>query len=100
MRQSSKTNLAGTLLGVFIVVSALGLIYSSHLCRGFYAQLQDLEANRWALQEDYSRLLLEHSTLASPHRVARIASEDLDMEKPLLDPARVLDSSAVKRVAE
>ena len=86
-----KTSFAGVALAGFIVLSALGLIYSSHLCRQFYAELQELEASRWELQEDYSRLMLEHSTLASPHRVATIAHDSLAMRRPLLDPARVVD---------
>lgn len=86
----NKPSLAGSALAIAIVCSALGLIYSSHLCREFYAELQDLETTRWTLQEDYSRLMLEQSTLASPHRVATIAREDLAMESPALDPARIV----------
>jgi cell division protein FtsL len=31
--------------------------------------LQSLEAERWYLEEEYSRLLLEQSTWASHHRI-------------------------------
>lgn len=73
-----------------VVVSALGLVYSSHVCRAYYAELQDLEASRWQLQEDYSRLLLEQSTLASPHRVATVARDELSMQSPELSAERVV----------
>ena len=89
-RSASRTSLGGSLMALAIVASALGLIYSSHLCRELYAELQDLETSRWELEEDYSRLLLEQSTLASPHRVATTAHETLEMHEPELSPERVV----------
>lgn len=65
-----------------VVMSAFGVIHSSHSCRGLYAQLQDLEATQWYLQEDYSRLLLEQSTWASHHRVEKVAGRELGMLAP------------------
>ena len=73
--------LAFAALGL-VVFSAFGVIHSSHSCRGLYAQLQDLEATQWYLQEDYSRLLLEQSTWASHHRVEKVAGRELDMLAP------------------
>lgn len=78
------------LLSALVVLNALGVVYSSHVCRSFYADLQELESTKWLLQEDYSRLLLQNSTLASPHRVSVIAREDLKMRLPELDAARVV----------
>ncbi len=73
-----------------VLASALGLVYSSHVCREFYAELQTLEASRWTLQEDHSRLLLEESTLASPHRVATIAEDELGMGNPDVNAVQVV----------
>ncbi len=75
-----------------IVLSAFAVISSTHQCRSYYGQLRQLEVERWQLQEQYSRLLLEHSTLASPHRVARIAEQNLGMIKPSLSARRVVGS--------
>ncbi|MEP0203443.1 MAG: cell division protein FtsL [Halioglobus sp.] len=77
----SISALAFAALGL-VVLSAFGVIHSSHGCRGLYAQLQDLEATQWYLQEDYSRLLLEQSTWASHHRVEKVAGRELDMLAP------------------
>jgi cell division protein FtsL len=44
------------------------------------------------LQEDYSRLVLEYSTLSAPHRVSAISRESLTMTSP--------DTGAIKVVAE
>jgi len=49
-----------------------------------------LESQRWAAQEDYSRLLLQESTLASPHRVLSIATEQLGMRVPGMGADRVV----------
>lgn len=77
-------------LAVACVGSALGVVYSSHACRTYYATLQTLESERWAAQEDYSRLLLQESTLASPHRIVSIATEQLGMRVPGVGADRVV----------
>ena len=48
-----------------VLLSAFAVIASTHTTRDLYAQLQDVEAERWHLEEEYSRLLLEQSTWAS-----------------------------------
>ncbi|MFT6958762.1 MAG: cell division protein FtsL [Halieaceae bacterium] len=75
---------------VAVLLSAFGVIYSSHACRQLYAQLQDLEAGQWYLQEDYSRLLLEQSTWASHYRVEKVATTELGMGPPALEQLMVV----------
>ena len=87
---SARRSLLSSLLSISVVVTALGLIYSSHLCREYYAELQRIETSRWQLEEEYSRLMLEHGTLASPHRVQGLASGDLGMVAPTADRRRVV----------
>jgi cell division protein FtsL len=77
-------------LACLVVVSALVLVGSTHYCRVQYAELKRLEDRQWALQEDHSRLLLEHSTWAAPHRVHRLAQEELRMAAPALDRYQVV----------
>ena len=77
-------------VSVLTTSSALALVFVTHLCRTHYAELQRIESRRWFLQEEYSRLMLERSTLASPHRVASIAREDLLMTVPELRSERVV----------
>lgn len=67
---------------LLIVMSAFAVIHSTHACRALYAQLQVLESSQWYLQEDYGRLLLEHSTWASHYRVEKVAREKLQMRAP------------------
>ncbi len=73
-----------------ILLSAFAVIHSTHDCRTLYARLQVLESSQWYLQEDYGRLLLEHSTWASHHRVEKVARSDLGMQAPALEQLRVL----------
>lgn len=69
------------LLGA-IVATAFVLIGSTHQSRALYAELQEREARRWYLEEEYSRLLLEQSTWASHHRIADAAEESLGLAAP------------------
>lgn len=65
-----------------VLASAFSVIGSTHLSRSYYAQLQDLEARRWYLEEEYSRLLLEQSTLASHFRIESEARDILGLTAP------------------
>lgn len=77
----------GTLV-LLLLVSSLGLVASTHQVRDDYARLQSLELQRWQLQEQYTRLLLEMNTWAAPHRVGQIASDTLSMNAPDLSLSR------------
>jgi len=79
------------LLALALVASGLGLVWSTHQVRAGYARLQVLELQRWQLQEEYTRLLLEMNTWAAPHRINQIASDQLSMLPPELSLARVIE---------
>ena len=78
------------MLNAGLLVSALAVVSSTHHVREGYARLQDLELQRWELQEQYTRLLLEVNTWAAPHRISQIASETLSMRAPDLDSSQVI----------
>ena len=73
---------ATPLLVAAVLASCLAIIHSTHASRAYYADLQRLAGTHWYLQEDYSRLMLERSTLASPHRIAKLARDELVMRTP------------------
>ena len=81
----------GVLLALALVASGLGLVWSTHEVRAGYARLQVLELQRWQLQEEYTRLLLELNTWAAPHRISQIASDKLFMLPPTLSLSRVIE---------
>lgn len=82
--------LVAGLLGIGLIISALAVVASTHQVRSDYARLQALELQRWELQEQYTRLLLEINTWAAPHRINQIASDELSMQAPDLSLAQVV----------
>ena len=68
------------------------IVKETHQTRLLFAQLQTLESQRWALQEDYSRLVLEYSTLSAPHRISELSGTTLAMTPP--------DAAAIKVVEQ
>jgi len=72
--------------------SALMVVSGTHQTRLLFAELQGLESERWLLQENYSRLVLEYSTLSAPHRISELSETELSMTPP--------DTGAIKVVAE
>lgn len=78
-------------LMLLCLVSSFATIHATHECRKLYAQLQDLEAARWYLDEEYSRLLLEQSAWASHYRVEQVAEGEMSMQAPAVDKLRVLE---------
>ena len=75
-----------------VVISARLVVMETHLTRMLFATLQAQESERWQLQEDYSRLILEYSTLSAPHRVSAISRTSLTMISP--------DTGAIRVVTE
>lgn len=81
-RDSMRLGIACGLVLVLIVVSALGVIYSSYKSRQLFSELQRLDREAIRLEEDWGRLLLEQSTWASPARIEHLARTRLDMVVP------------------
>ena len=77
-------------LATSAMASAMGIVASTHHVREGYARLQVLELERWRLQEQYTRLLLETNTWAAPHRIIQIASDNLSMQAPDLSRSQVV----------
>jgi cell division protein FtsL len=81
--------LNGCALGL-VLLSAFGVISSTHTCRDYYARLQVLEASQWHYQEEFGRLLLEQSTWASHYRVEQVARRELGMRSPTAVSRRIV----------
>lgn len=70
------------LLGLFVLITAVGVVYTKHLNRSLHMQLEKLQKSRDRLHEEWTQLLLEQSTLGSEVRVEKIAREQLGMTTP------------------
>ncbi len=77
-------------LGLCVFISAMGLVYTKHLSRHLHVALQAEQQKRDELQVEWSRLLLEQSTLASDLHVEKIAKETLHMIIPKPQQIRVI----------
>ncbi len=69
-------------LAGLLVLSAVGVIYSSFVHRQIAPEWQAVKQEQQAMEEEYGRLLLEYSTLAAPSRIESIAREELGMDLP------------------
>jgi cell division protein FtsL len=69
------------LLGFYLLVvtSASGLVYSKHLQRRHFVELQALQEMGSQLQTEWEQLLLEESAWSNQARIEQIANTELGM---------------------
>ena len=74
---------------MLVMTSGIGVIYSTHLTRSYFTQLQQLEKESEQLNTLYGKLLLEESALSAPARIENQA-RDKGMVEPNPDQIRIL----------
>jgi len=77
-----KAKLLAVLLGLMVLLSALGVIRAKHENRKLFVQLQALEKERDQMNVEWGQLQLEQGTWATSSRVEEIARKRLGMEIP------------------
>lgn len=70
------------MLALIMVLSAVGVVQSSHLSRQLFTEQSILLDRNDQLQLEWAQLLLEQSAWSSPNRLESIASKKLDMRMP------------------
>lgn len=70
------------MLALIVVLSAIGVVQSSHLSRQLFAEQAILLERNDQLQLEWAQLLLEQSAWSSPNRLESIASQKLGMNMP------------------
>lgn len=70
------------ILAIAVLTSAFGVVYSKHLSRQLYIDLQKLETERDRMEVEWGQLQLEQSTLATNGRVENMARRKLNMRIP------------------
>jgi cell division protein FtsL len=73
------------LLAVGVMISALGVVYTKHRSRQLFVELEALKTQRDDLNIEWSQLMLEQATWATPTRVELIARQRLGMTVPPSD---------------
>ncbi len=64
---------------LIVVISASGLVYSKHLQRRYFVELQALQETESQLQTEWEQLLLEESAWSNQARIEQIANSKLGM---------------------
>jgi len=67
---------------VLVLLSAIGVVYSSHMSRQLFSEQAVLLERNDQLQLEWAQLLLEQSAWSSPNRIESVASEKLGMVMP------------------
>lgn len=70
------------LLFVLVLASAIGVVYTKHINRKYFSELQKLERERDEMNIEWGQLQLERSTFATSSEIERSAREKLDMDQP------------------
>ena len=83
-------------LGVSVLISAIGVVYSKHETRQLFVALQNLENERDNMNIDWGRLQLEQSTWATHARVAKTADKKLDMVVPDMNDITIVTTDRDK----
>jgi cell division protein FtsL len=79
---SFKGMLVTMMLALIVVLSAIGVVQSSHLSRQLFAEQAILLDRNDQLQLEWAQLLLEQSAWSSPNRLENVASKKLGMSMP------------------
>jgi len=80
--------LAGLVLA--LLASALAVVYSTHHGRLLFDELQQLQRQGWALEEEWEKLLLEQGAWGAHERIRSQAEQHLDMAVPKPEGMRVV----------
>lgn len=83
-------SLVTALVTLLLMVSAVSVIFSSHQSRQLFNEWQMLQKEAYQLDDDWGRLLLEHSTWAAHDRIERLAGERLSMVAPSKESYQVV----------
>ncbi|MCB1644234.1 MAG: cell division protein FtsL [Pseudomonadales bacterium] len=71
------------LLGVALI-SSVGVVWSVHLTREQYSELQELQAAQDFLDVEYEKLLLEQGAWSDYARIDSVSRNELKMKPPSL----------------
>ena len=90
MNPDSKSAIVCGVLAVSVVLTAIVCVYARHESRRQFGQLQQLIAQRDALEVDWGRLQIEQSTWSTHARVESLARKKMGMRSPPPDEIKVV----------
>ena len=87
---SVKGIIVTLMLALVVMLSAIGVVQSSHLSRQLFAEKSILLDRNDQLQLEWAQLLLEQSAWSSPNRLEDIASKKLGMYMPKAEDIQLI----------
>ncbi|MDR0805689.1 MAG: cell division protein FtsL [Enterobacteriaceae bacterium] len=78
------------ILMTLVLVSAIGVVLSSHRTRLLTAEREQLILEREALEIEWRNLILEENALADHSRIERLANEKLQMQHVLPEQEQII----------
>ncbi len=79
-------------LWLAVLASGLAVVYSTHLSRQLFAELDAKQRQNSALHIEWGQFLLEQSTWSAFDRVERLAIDQLDMHVPYSQQLVIVES--------
>ncbi len=83
-----------TVLMLLATLSALGVVYTQHVSRQLFIDMQALRTQEDELLTQFGQLQLEQSTWSTHGRVESIAHEKLNMRIPGISDVKMIYSAA------
>lgn len=83
------------IIALGFLISALGIVYIKDLNRRLFIQVDQLKQQEMVRDQQWSKLLLEQSTLTAQTRIETLATTQLNMTMPVRDGTHLLDSQVV-----
>lgn len=78
-------------LSLAVMLSAVAVVYAKYLTRSHFGQLQELRAQRDAIDVEWNRLRLEEAALSTHARIERKARQELGMFAPRLGDVLLIE---------
>ena len=75
---------------LMVIASAIGVVYTKHINRKYYAELQKLQLLRDQMNVEWGQWQLERSTFATSSEIERSARERLGMKQPQKNELKVI----------
>jgi cell division protein FtsL len=79
------------LLALAVILSAIAVVHTKYQTRIHFGQLQELRAQRDALDVEWNRLRLEEAALSTHVRVERKARDELSMFNPRFEDILLIE---------
>lgn len=73
-----------------VMSASVGLVYTKHINRKMFVELNGLQKSRDRLMTELGQLQLEHGTWSTHGRVEKIARQQLHMSNPRFDAVEII----------